>query len=122
MVKSKEVELDKIFRALAHPTRRAILKRLTTSERAVMEVAKPFHMSLPAVSKHIKVLEGARLVKRRRRGRFSYLRLDAVAMKQADRWLEEYRKFWEGSLDRLEEYLKIEQTKEKDNGHSGKQS
>lgn len=106
MVKSKEIELDRIFQALADPTRRAILKRLKTSERAVMEVAKPFRMSLPAVSKHIKVLEGASLVKRTRKGSFSYLRLDGAAMKQADHWLEEYRKFWEGSLDRLEDYLK----------------
>ena len=113
MVKSKEAELDRIFQALSDPTRRAILKRLTTSERAVMEVAKPFAMSLPAVSKHIKVLEGARLVKRTRKGSYSYLRLDAGAMKRADRWLEEYRKFWEGSLDRLEDYLKQEEEKKK---------
>ena len=113
MVKSKEQELDKIFQALSDPTRRAILKRLTTRERAVMEVAEPFDMSLPAVSKHIKVLESARLVKRTRKGSYSYLRLDGAAMKRADQWIEEYRKFWEGSLDRLEDYLKQEQEKKK---------
>lgn len=113
MVKSQEEQLDRIFQALADPTRRAILKRLTTRERAVMEVARPFKMSLPAVSKHIKVLEGARLVRRTRKGSYSYLRLDGAAMKRADRWIEEYRKFWEQSLDRLEDYLKQEQRKEK---------
>ncbi len=108
MVKSKEEELDKIFRALADPTRRAILKGLTTRERAVTEVARPFRMSLPAVSKHIKVLEGARLVKRTRKGSYSYLRLDGAALKRADQWLQAYRQFWEQSLDRLENYLKQE--------------
>ena len=111
MVKSKEAELDKIFRALADPTRRAILKRLTTRERAVMDVAEPFRMSLPAVSKHIKVLEGARLVKRTRKGSYSYLRLDGAAMKRADEWIEEYRRFWEQSLDRLADYLQQEKEK-----------
>jgi DNA-binding transcriptional ArsR family regulator len=112
MVKS-EAGLDRIFHALADPTRRAILKRLTTTEQVVTEVAKPFRMSLPAVSKHIKVLEGARLVKRTRKGSYSYLRLDGAAMKRADQWIEEYRKFWEQSLDRLEDYLKKEQEKKK---------
>ncbi len=107
MVKS-EAELDRIFHALADPTRRAILRRLTTSEQAVTEVARPFRMSLPAVSKHIKVLEGARLVKRTRKGSYSYLRLDGAAMKHADQWLGDYRQFWEQSLDRLEDYLKQE--------------
>src|SRR5262245_3036818 len=111
MVKHQEEQLDKIFQALADPTRRAILKRLTTSERPVTEVAKPFDMSLPAVSKHIKVLEGARLVKRTQRGRYYFLRLDGAAMKRADEWIEEYRIFWEQSLDRLEDYLKKEKEK-----------
>jgi DNA-binding transcriptional ArsR family regulator len=111
MVKSlpaKGEHLDKVFHALADPTRRAILKRLTTKEQPVTEVARPFRMSLPAVSKHIKVLEGARLVRRTREGSYWYIRLDAAAMKHADQWLEDYRQFWEQSLDRLEEYLKNE--------------
>lgn len=113
MVKSKEAQLDTIFKALADPTRRAILKGLTTKDRPVTEVAKPFRMSLPAVSKHIKVLEGARLVTRTRQGSYWFLRLDAAAMERADQWLEEYKQYWEQSLDRLEAYLKDDKEKKK---------
>ena len=114
MVKST-YDLDLIFQALADPTRRAILNSLSRSERAVTEVADPFNMSLVAVSKHIKVLERAQLVHRRWEGNFSYLSLNAEAMLTANQWMEYYRKFWEQSLDRLENYLKEVQLKEKKN-------
>ncbi len=114
MVKSSDYNLDLIFQALADPTRRAILNRLSKHERAITEVAEPFDMSLVAVAKHVKVLERARLVQRRRHGSFSYLRLNGKAMLTADQWIEHYRKFWEESLDRLENYLKeIQMKKEK---------
>lgn len=105
MVKSKGYDLDLIFQALADPTRRSILKNLSLRERPMTEVALPFDMSLAAVSKHVKVLERAGLVERRWEGNFSFLSLNAKAMKTADEWLEEYRKFWEARLDALEEFL-----------------
>jgi DNA-binding transcriptional ArsR family regulator len=106
--------LDRTFAALADPTRRRILERLTGGARCVTDLARPYRMSLPAVSKHLRVLEGAGLVRRKRDGRVHRLRLDAKPMQQAQAWLEEYRKFWEQSFDRLDEYLKQLQTKEKD--------
>src|SRR3989338_2311360 len=106
MVKSCEYDLDLIFRALADPTRRTILKNLSRREKAITEVAEPFDMSLVAVSKHVKVLERAGLVERRWTGNFSYVKLNAVALHKADDWIEYYRKFWEQSLDRLDDYLK----------------
>lgn len=114
MVKSKDHDLDFIFRALADPTRRAILKNLSRREKAITEVAEPFDMSFVAVSKHVKVLERAGLVKRRWTGNFSYLKLNAKAMKTADEWIEYYRKFWEQSLDRLDNFLQEMRKKEKD--------
>lgn len=113
MVKSKDHELDLIFQALADPTRRTILKNLSRRERAVTELAEPFDISLTAVSKHVKVLERAQLVERRWEGNFSYLRLNAKAMQTADEWLEHYRKFWEQSLDRLDDYLREMKKREK---------
>ena len=115
MVKSSDCDLDLIFQALADPTRRGILKILSRHERPITELAEPFDMSLPAISKHVKVLERARLVRRRRHGSFSYLSVSGKAMLTADQWLENYRQFWEQSLDRLENYLKEEQAKEKKN-------
>src|ERR1700737_543674 len=99
MVESRAYKLDLIFQALADPTRRAILKNLSRRERGITELAKPFPMSLAAVSKHVRVLERARLIHRRREGSFSYLSLNGEAMLTADRWIEHYRKFWEGRLD-----------------------
>ncbi len=101
------------FAALADPTRRAILARLATGEASVMKLAAPFDMSLPAVSKHLKVLEGAGLVTRSREAQWRPCRLEASALKQVDDWLEKYRRFWEVRLDRLEEYLSEMQSKEK---------
>ncbi len=97
--------LSATFAALADPTRRAILARLALGETSVNEIAKPFAMSLPAVSKHLKVLEGAGLITRGRDAQWRPCKLDAGPLKDAAHWIENYRKFWEASLDRLEEYL-----------------
>lgn len=98
-------ELSLTFAALADPTRRAILARLSAGQVSVQELARPFAMSLPAVSKHLKVLERARLITRGRDAQWRPCRLKAAPMKEAVDWLEHYRRFWEESLDRLDEYL-----------------
>ena len=113
MVKCSTRLLDRTFGALADPTRRRILEHLAGGDRCVTDLARPHRMSLPAVSKHLRVLERAGLVRRHRDGRVHRLRLDAGPMQQAQAWIEEYRKFWEASFDRLDEYLKQLQTKEK---------
>ncbi len=105
MVKRSEAALDLTFSALADPTRRSILKSLSHGEWRVTDLAEPFAMSLPAVSKHVSVLEKAGLLKRSRLGREHYLKLEAAPMRQAATWIEHYRKFWEGSLDELARYL-----------------
>ena len=105
--------LDRTFGALADPTRRRILEHLAGGDRCVTDLARPYRMSLPAVSKHLRVLENAGLVRRKRDGRVHRLKLDAKPMQQAQALIEEYRKFWEASFDRLDEYLKQLQTKEK---------
>src|SRR5438046_921600 len=97
--------LDRTFAALADPTRRSILAHLARGDRCVTHLAKPHDMSLPAVSKHLRVLEKAGLLRRRRYGRVHEMQLQARPLKQAAQWVEEYRKFWEGSLDRLAAYL-----------------
>jgi DNA-binding transcriptional ArsR family regulator len=99
-------QLSSTFAALADPTRRAILARLALGETSVTELAKPFAMSLPAVSKHLKVLERAGLIARGREAQWRPCRLDAGPLKDAASWIEEYRRFWEQSLDRLEDYLR----------------
>ncbi|MBI3700915.1 MAG: helix-turn-helix transcriptional regulator [Afipia sp.] len=101
------------FAALADPTRRAILARLATGETSVMKLAEPFDMSLPAVSKHLKVLEGAGLVTRGREAQWRPCKIEASALKEVDDWLERYRRFWEVRLDRLEDYLTRLQSKDK---------
>jgi DNA-binding transcriptional ArsR family regulator len=108
--------LTRTFSALADPTRRAILARLATSEASVTELAQPFAMSLPAISKHLKVLERAGLISRGREAQWRPCRLEARPLKGASDWLEQYRIFWEQSLDRLEDYLKELQGKEKRRG------
>src|SRR5271170_4162007 len=113
MVKCSSRRLDDTFAALADPTRRHILEHLAGGDHCVTDLARPYSMSLPAVSKHLRVLENAGLVSRRRRGRVHSLKLEAKPMKEAQQWIEEYRKFWEESFDRLDEYLKQLQTKEK---------
>lgn len=107
--------LSATFAALADPTRRAILARLTLGETSVSELAKPFDMSLPAVSKHLKVLERAGLVARGREAQWRPCRIDAGPLREVADWLEHYRRFWEQSLDRLDGYLKDLQAKEKKN-------
>jgi DNA-binding transcriptional ArsR family regulator len=105
--------LDRTFGALADPTRRRILEHLAHGDSCVTDLARPYSMSLPAVSKHLRVLEKAGLVRRRRDGRVHRLRLEAAPMQEAQKWIEEYRQFWEESFDRLEAYLKELQNKEK---------
>ena len=98
-------QLSSTFAALADPTRRAILAQLALGETSVTELAKPYSMSMPAVSKHLKVLERAGLIVRSREAQSRPCRLQAAPLKEAASWIEEYREFWEASLDRLEEYL-----------------
>ena len=105
--------LSATFSALADPTRRAILARLTLGETAVTELAKPFDMSLPAISKHLKVLERAGLIARGREAQWRPCRIEPKALKSVDDWLEGYRRFWEERLDRLEDYLRELQAQEK---------
>ena len=112
MVKYESPLLDRTFSALADPTRRSILANLAEGERCVTDLAKPHRMSLPAISKHLRVLEKAGLVRRKRDGRVHRLKLEAKPMQQAQQWIEEYRRFWEESLDRLDTYLKEIQSKE----------
>jgi DNA-binding transcriptional ArsR family regulator len=105
------MNLDATFAALADPTRRAILARLALGETSVMELAKPFAMSLPAVSKHLKVLERAGLIARGREAQCRPCRIEPKALRDVDHWLERYRRFFEESLDRLDAYLKVLQAK-----------
>jgi DNA-binding transcriptional ArsR family regulator len=105
--------LSATFQALADPTRRAILARLALGETSVSELATPFKMSMPAVSKHLKVLEHAGLITRSRDAQMRPCKIEAKALKEADDWLEEYRQLWEQRLDRLEDYLKAVQIQAK---------
>lgn len=105
MVEHGSKLLDRTFGALADPTRRRILAQLAKGTECVTDLAKPFDMSLAAVSKHLIVLEKAGLVKRRRDGRVHSLTLEAKPMKEAQAWIDRYRKFWEGNLDQFETYL-----------------
>ena len=110
---TQDQQLNITFGALADPTRRAIMSRLALGETSVMELAKPFNMTLPAISKHLKVLENANLISRGRVAQTRPCRLNPVPLKDAGGWIEEYRKFWEQSLNRLEVYLQQLQEKEK---------
>lgn len=105
--------LSATFAALADPTRRAILARLASGERSVSELAEPFEMSLPAVSRHLKVLESAGLIVRGREAQWRPCKLEAAPLKEIANWVERYRKFWEQSFDRLDAYLRELQAKEK---------
>jgi DNA-binding transcriptional ArsR family regulator len=110
--------LSSTFAALADPTRRAILARLQLGEASVTELAEPFAISLPAISKHLKVLEKAGLVAREAKAQWRPRRLEAAPLKDIAEWVERYRQFWEQSFDRLDEYLREMQTnqpREKDN-------
>ena len=112
--------LSVTFAALADPTRRAILARLAEGETSVKELAKPFEMSPPAVTKHLKVLERAGLIARSREAQWRPCRLKAKPMKEAVDWLEGYRRFWEESFNRLDDYLHELQAKEKNHGRKKK--
>src|SRR5947207_2305180 len=105
MIKYPPTSLNSNYAALADTTRRRILAHLDRGDKCVTHLARPHAMSLPAVSKHLRVLEKAGLLRRRRYGRVHEMQLDAKPLKQAAKWVEEYRKFWEGSLDRLAVYL-----------------
>ena len=104
--------LDRIFAALSDRTRRAILSRLASGEASVTELAKPFKVSLPAISKHLKVLEKAGLVERDRRAQWRPCRLDAAPLKEVAVWVSDYQRFWEESFDRLDELLTDLQSKQ----------
>ncbi len=106
-----KLSLDTTFSALADPTRRAILARLALGETSVTELAKPFAMSLPAVSKHLKVLERAGLIARSRDAQWRPCRIEPRALKDIDEWLNAYRRFFDESFDRLDDYLKSLQAK-----------
>jgi DNA-binding transcriptional ArsR family regulator len=118
-------QLSTTFSALADPTRRAILAQLALGETSVTELARPFEMSMPAVSKHLKVLERAGLIVRSRDAQWRPCRLQAGPLKEAASWIEDYRRFWEQTLDRLDDYLKKMKTtsaKSKTNGSATKTS
>jgi DNA-binding transcriptional ArsR family regulator len=106
-------DLNATFAALADPTRRAILARLAAGETSVTELAEPFEMSLPAISKHLKVLARAGLIARSREAQWRPCRLQARSLRDAADWIEDYRRFWEESFDRLDVYLRDLQMKEK---------
>jgi DNA-binding transcriptional ArsR family regulator len=112
--------LSTTFAALADPTRRAILARLASGQCSVSELAEPFEMSLPAISKHLKVLERAGLIARGREAQWRPCLLEAGPLKEVADWVEEYRAFWEESLDRLDAYLRELQSKEKKHGRKRK--
>jgi len=104
--------LSTTFAALADPTRRAILARLASGEASVKELAAPFEMTPPAVTKHLKVLQRAGLITRSRRAQWRPCRLEATPLRDVANWVDEYRRFWDERIDRLEDYLRILQTKE----------
>ncbi len=108
MVKYTPESLDAVFSALADPTRRSILERLSHGEATVTEVAEPFKMSLPAISKHLRILEQAGLIARERDGRVHHLRLAAAPLQTAADWLADYRQFWDEQFDSLAAYLEAE--------------
>jgi len=110
--------LSSTFAALADPTRRAILARLASGETSVGELAKPFIMSAPAVSKHLKVLERAGLIARGREAQWRPCRIEPRALKDVDDWLERYRRFWTESFDRLDNYLQELQAKGRKRGRN----
>jgi DNA-binding transcriptional ArsR family regulator len=112
--------LDRTFAALADPTRRAILSRLAVGEASVTELAEPFEMTLPGVSKHLKVLERAGLIARGRERQWRPARLEARPIKEVAEWTERYRRFWDESYDRLDEYLEELKGQRKEKGDGRK--
>jgi DNA-binding transcriptional ArsR family regulator len=118
-------QLSRTFSALADPTRRAMLERLADGEATVLELAEPFNLSLPAVSKHLKVLQRAGLVAQGRKAQWRPCRLEAEPLKRASEWVDEYRRFWDETFSRLDEYLRqiqseeAEQARETDSSQGG---
>lgn len=112
----QEAQLDRVFGALADPTRRAILSRLAKGEATVNEIAAPIPMSLPSVSKHLKVLEAAGLISRGREAQWRPCKLEPIAFKAVDDWLERYRRHWEESFDKMEAYLNALRKGDSDDG------
>jgi DNA-binding transcriptional ArsR family regulator len=112
--------LSATFAALADPTRRAILARLALGEASVSALAEPFHISAPAVTKHLKVLENAGLISRGRQAQWRPCKLEAAPLQEAAGFIEQYRQFWEQRFDRLDSYLQQLQAQEKKNGRAGK--
>src|SRR5205807_7312591 len=108
--------LSAVFTALADPTRRAILARLSQGEAMVTELAEPFKLSLPGVSKHLKVLQRAGLITQGRKAQWRPCRLEAEPLKDVSDWVEQYRRFWDESFDRLDDYLSELQNREKNDG------
>jgi DNA-binding transcriptional ArsR family regulator len=117
MVQHRSSSLDRVFHALAHPARRSMLHRLARGERNLSELAAPLRMSFPAASKHVRVLERARLVRRRVVGRAHLCRLAAGPLGDASLWLEEYRQIWEGNFQRLDALLEELKSDEKNSPH-----
>jgi len=107
---TNSTRLDRTFGALADPTRRAILAALARGDATVGELARPFAVSRPAISKHLRVLERARLVRRQRDGRVSRCEFDAAPMREAAEWVERYRRYWTGQLDALQRYVERKST------------
>ena len=118
MVKDKSPSLDRVFHALAHPARRMMLRRLSDGERNLSELAAPLRMSFPAASKHVRVLERARLVRRRVVGRTHLCRIEARPLADANGWLEKYRQLWEGAFQQLDSLLDELKADEKHRGGS----
>jgi DNA-binding transcriptional ArsR family regulator len=112
-------QLSVTFAALADPTRRAILFRLSKGEASVTELAKPFNLSLPGISKHLKVLQHAGLVRQSRKAQWRPCRLDGARLKEAANWVGEYRRFWDESFERLDEYLATVQKEETNDSKGG---
>ena len=110
-------QLSATLAALADPTRRAILARLASGNASVSELAEPFDMSMPAISKHLKVLEHAGLITRGREAQMRPCQLDPAPLKELSEWIEHYREFWEQSFDRLDDYLQELKKKEQKHGH-----
>lgn len=115
-------QLSTTFAALADPTRRAILARLASGDASVMELASPFSISQPAISKHLDVLERAGLISRGRDGQRRPCRIEAKPLAEADAWIERYRKIWEGNFERLDALLEEMKAKEKKGGHNRKRN
>src|ERR1700704_4272504 len=119
MMRSDDVRLDQTFAALANSTRRAILARLAEGEATVNELAEPFEMTLPAISKHIKVLQRAGLVLRGRRAQYRPCGLDAAPLEEISTWAEQYRPVWEARFDRMDDYLKQLRPQRRTGKHDG---